>query len=173
MTKPSLTGGLIAVLTVAGTLSAQPDPVLNCRKRAAALINATVANTSARQRGGLDSGDVIILWQANLPNNHVVAGFCEARPQTGRIVRLGADQGDLNRATKITRDDAERICEKEARARFSPGNGLIGASLSDRSKSTYTVEWGEPSMAGTVRKGRCEIDSYSGHIRKFKASVGW
>jgi hypothetical protein len=80
MPKPSLIGCVIAVLIAAGTLSAQPDPVLNCRKRAAALINATVANTSARQRGGLDSGDVIILWQANLPNNHVVAGFCEARP---------------------------------------------------------------------------------------------
>jgi hypothetical protein len=28
-------------------------------------------------------------------------------------------------------------------------------------------------MAGTIRKGRCEIDSATGQIRKFDVSLGW
>ena len=174
ISKPMLMACVIAVLAVEGTLWAQPDPILNCRKRASGLINATMANTIAQRRGGLANGDDLILWKATLSNSHVVSGFCEARPQTGRIVRLGTDQADINRRYKVSRDDADRICQREARARFSPGNGLLGAaSLSSAPiGSIYTVDWRYFNMAGTIRRGRCKIDSHTGEIRDFEASLG-
>ena len=145
------------------------------RQDPADLSFSDFPTTAAPDIEGASTCATLILRDGGASGRRVTAtlrmGFGFKRQPAVHLQRQ--PMGDLNRAYKITRDDAERICEKEARARFSPGNGLIGASLSDHSKSTYTVEWGEPSMAGTVRKGRCEIDSYSGHIRKFKASVGW
>ena len=122
-------GLLIAILIMIGTLAAQPDPVLTCRIRASALTNTVVANTSAERHGGLDNGNDMVLWKAKLSNGHIVSGYCEASPKTGRVVRLGTDQdsGDIKRAYRITQDEAERICQREARARFSPGNVLPDA----------------------------------------------
>jgi hypothetical protein len=170
-------GFIIAILMMAGTLRAQPDPILTCRNRAAALTNTLMADTSAQRRGGLDNGNDIVVWKAKLSNGHVITGSCEVSPQTGRVLRLGTDQdsGDVNRAYRMTPRDAERICRREARARFSPGNGLLGAVFqpNSSSNSTYRVEWKWESMAGTVRKGDCEIDSATGSIKEFNASRGW
>jgi hypothetical protein len=136
-----------------------------------------MADTAAQRHGGLDNGNDIILWKARLSNNHVVSGFCEASPQTGRIVRIGIgqDSGDVKRTYRMTPDDAERVCRSEARERFSPGNALISAAFlpNTSTRSTYRVEWRYDSMAGPIRKGRCEIDSTTGRIRKFETSLGW
>jgi hypothetical protein len=163
----------MTVMAMAGTLSTQPDRILNCRKRASVLINATLANTIAQRRGAFANGDDLILWKATLSSSHAVSGFCEARPQTGVIVRLGTDQADINRKYKITRDEAERICQREARARFSPGDGLLGAVSQSSSPigSTYTVDWRYLNLAGTIRRGRCTIDSHTGQIRDFEVSL--
>ena len=159
------------------TLAAQPDPVLSCRIRASAFTNALFADTSAERRGGLNNGDDMVLWKARLANGRALTGYCEVRPQTGRVVRLEMDQdaSDVNRAYRMTPGEAEKICQREARARFSPGNGLLQAAFlpNTSSKSTYRVEWRWNSMAGTVRKGRCEIDSATGRIRDFSANLGW
>ena len=167
----------IPVLITVGTLPAQPDPVLSCRRRASDLTNTLLAQTSAERRGGLNNGNDMVLWKARLSNGHNLTGFCEVSPQTGRVVRLGADQdsADINRAYRMTPSDAEKICQREARARFSPGNGLLDAVFQPNtsSKSTYRVEWRLNSMAGTARKGHCEIDSGTGRIRKFDANLGW
>ena len=170
-------GLVIAVLLMVGTLAAQPDPVVTCRLRASALTNTVIANTSAERRGGLANGNVMVLWKAKLSNGHIVSGSCEASPQTGRVVRLGTDEdsGDIKRVYRITPAEAERICQREARARFSPGNVLPYAVFLTRTstKSTYEVGWQYGSMAGTIRKGRCDIDSATGRISKFDVSHGW
>ena len=174
--KRSLLDLTIAALLMATPLTAQGDPLIRCRKRASILINAAIPNTSAQRRGGSANGNEIILWKAKLANGHIVSGFCEASPQTGRIVRLGTDQdSDVNRAYRMTPGDAERICQREARARFSPGNGLINASFlpNTSTESTYRVGWWYGSLAGLVRKGRCEIDSATGSLLKFRATDGW
>lgn len=171
----SYIGFLTAVLILTGTLAAQPDPVLSCRIRASALTNTVVANTDAERHGGLDNGNDMVLWKAKLSNGRMVKGYCETSPRTGRVVRLGSDHdsGDIKRAYRITHDEAERICQREARARFSPGNGLLSAEFltSLSSRSTYRVEWWYGSMAATIRKGNCEIDSATGRIRDFSATV--
>jgi hypothetical protein len=166
-------GGLIT----AGTLVAQPDAVSSCRWRASALTNTPVSATSAVRRGGLSNGNDMVLWKAKLANGHIVTGFCEVSPPTGRVVMLGTDQdaGGVNRSFRMTPGEAERICQREARARFSPGNGLLDAVFlpNTSTRSTYRVEWRWNSMAGTIRKGRCEIDSATGALREFHASIGW
>jgi hypothetical protein len=170
-------GLVIAVLLMVGTLAAQPDPVVTCRLQASALTNTVIANTSAERRGGLANGNVMVLWKAKLSNGHIVSGSCEASPQTGRVVRLGTDQdsGDIKRVYRITPGEAERICQREARARFSPGNVLPYAVFLTRTstKTTYEVGWQYGSIAGTIRKGRCDIDSATGRISKFDVSHGW
>jgi hypothetical protein len=165
-----------AALILAGTLAAQPDPFLNCRSHASVLTNSAILRFRAQQHGTLDNGNFMIWWDAKLANGRTVSGFCEASTLDGRIVRLGTNQTDsMNRTYKITADDAERVCAREARARFSPGNGEIGARLQQNisSKSTYRVEWRYESLARTIRKGWCEIDSSTGHIRQFHANSGW
>jgi len=170
-------GLIIAVLVMAGTLSAQSDSVCNCRSRVAALTNVAFGNTSAHRRGGLPNGNDMILWKAKLSDGSMVTGLCEASPQSGRIVRLQADQdtAGINRAYRLTPGDAQRICAREARARFSPGNGMIGAFFlrNTSTRSTYRVEWRQDSMGGTIRQGNCEIDSATGRLRKFDANAGW
>ena len=168
-------GLAIAILLMVGTLAAQPDPVVTCRLRASALTNTVIANTSAERRGGLPNGNVMVLWKAKLSNGHVVSGSCEASPKTGRVVRLGEDSVDTKRAYRITPGEAERICQREARARFSPGNVLPDAVFLTRTstKSTYRVGWEYGSIAGTIRKGRCDIDSATGRISRFDVSDGW
>jgi len=170
-------GFVIVILIMVGTLAAQPDPVAACRIRASGFTNTVIASTSAQRRGGLENGNDMVLWKATLSNGHIVTGYCETNPRTGRVVRLGADQdsADLRRAYRMTPEEAERICQREARARFSPGNGLLNAAFlaNTSSKSTYRVEWQYGSMAGTTRKGRCEIDTATGRIKKFDASLGW
>ena len=171
--RHSLVGAVMAALVIAATLRAQPDPVLSCRERASALIDAALDDISGQRRGG----DDVILWKAKLPGGQVLSGFCEANPRTGRIVMLGThqDPGGINRAFPMTPDDAERVCQREARARFSPGNGMVYATflVNTSTKSIYRVEWRYPSTAGTIRKGRCEIDSATGRIRKFDVSSVW
>jgi hypothetical protein len=168
---------VIPTLITVGILPAQPDPVLSCRRRASDFANTVLADTSAQRRGGLSNGNDMVLWKAKLSNGHNITGFCEVSPQTGRVVRLGADQdsGDVNRAYRMTPGDAEKICAREARARFSPGNGMIDAVFqpNSSSKSIYRVGWRWDSMAGAVRKGRCEIDSATGQVRGFHANLGW
>jgi hypothetical protein len=170
-------GLVIAILLLVGTLAAQPDPVVTCRIRASALTNTVIANTSAERRGGLANGDVMVVWKAKLSNSHIVGGSCEASPQTGRVVwlRTDEDSGDIKRAYRISPGEAERICQREARARFSPGNVLPDAVFLPRTstKSMYRVGWQYGSMAGTIRKGRCDIDSATGRISKFDVSHGW
>jgi hypothetical protein len=75
----------------------------------------------------------------------------------------------------MTPGDAEQICAREARARFSPGNGMIDATFHPNSstKSIYRVGWRWDSLHGAIRKGRCEIDSFTGSLRKFDANYGW
>src|SRR5262249_39279399 len=107
-----------------------------------------------------------------------VSGFCEASPLDGRIVRLGTNQTDsesVNRAFRITPEDAERICRREARARFSPGNGELNGTFSRwlSTKSTYRIEWRYDRTARIIRQGWCEVDSSTGHLNKFHANDGW
>jgi hypothetical protein len=144
----------------------------------AVLINAAEAGISVQRRGGLNNGNYILWWNAKLANGRALSGFCEASPQDGRIVRLGTNQtdsGNINRRYRITPDDAERICQREARVRFSPGNGEVNGlfqwGLS--TKSAYRVEWRYDRTTRTIRKGWCEIDSYTGGLRKFHAGDGW
>jgi hypothetical protein len=171
---------VLSVLVLTARLAAQPgpgpdpDPLLECQSRASVLTNAAIAGVSVRLRGGLDNGNYIIWWDAKLASGRTVSGFCEASPLNGRTVRLGitqTDWGGANRKYRITPGDAERVCRTEARARFSPGNGLINAMFLQNisTKSIYKVEW----WYGTNRKGRCEIDSSTGLIREFNASVVW
>jgi hypothetical protein len=177
ISKRNFMGGLSALLAIAGTVSAQPDPILSCSRRASALINVGASAIRAHRRGGLNNGDDIILWEATLSNGQAVSGFCEVSPSNGRVVRLGTDRdsADVKRVYRLTPDDAERLCGREARARFNPGDGSIDAAFlpNTSSKSTYRVEWRYSSMRGTIRKGRCEIDSSTGYIRKFNANSGW
>jgi len=76
---------------------------------------------------------------------------------------------------RMTPVDAEKICQREARARFSPGNGEIsGVFLPTIStRDTYRVAWRYYDRGWTIRKGQCDIDSMTGHLRKFKANDGW
>jgi hypothetical protein len=178
ISKLSLTGCTIAVLIITRPLTAQPpDPSLTCIRRASALTNVVMPHITGRRRGGLANGNDIIWWSAKLPNNQTVSGFCEVNPPTGRVVKLGTDRNsrDVTRTYKMSPDDAERVCEREARARFNPGDGLIVATFQPNSStnSTYRVGWHYNSMARTIRKGRCEIDSSTGHIRKFVAGLDW
>jgi hypothetical protein len=177
MSKRSFLAFPIAVLVITGTLAAQSDPISNCRSRAAVLSNTVFWNTTAERRGGLPNGNDMILWKAKLSDNQIVTGFCVANPQTGRIVRLGADQDSegLKRAYRILPAEAERACATEARARFSPGNGMLYAFFlpNTSTKSTYRVEWRYGNMAGTIRTGHCEIDPFTGTIREFNANLGW
>ena len=167
----------IATVIRVGMLRAQPDPVLSCRRQASGLVNTMFADTSAERRGGLSNGNDMVLWKAKLSDGHHLTGFCEVNPQTGRVVRLGSDQdsGDVNRAYRMTPAEAEKICAREARARFSPGNGMIDAIFqpNSSSKSVYQVGWRWDTVSGAVRKGRCEIDSATGRVRGFHANLGW
>ena len=174
ISKSGLATCTIAILVMAGKLTAQ-DPVFTCTLRASALVNVPVNNIGVNRRGGLENGNDILVWNAKLPNGQLITGFCEASPRTGRVVRLGTDREDIKRVYRMTPVDAERVCRQEARARFSPGNGLLFAKFlpNTSTKSTYRVGWRYGSMAGTIRKGRCEIDSLTGHIRKFDANYGW
>jgi hypothetical protein len=165
------------ILITAGTLAAQPDPRFSCRERVSAFTHSVMANTSAERRGGLGNGDDMVLWKAKQPNGQLVTGFCEVIPSTGRVVRFGADQdsGEIKRTYKLTPGDAERICAREARATFSPGNGHLDAEFQTHisTKATYRVGWHYASMAGTIRSGSCEIDSATGHMRRFDANMTW
>ena len=130
------------------------------------------------KRGGLDNGNHIIWWDVNLAGARTVSGFCEANPLTGRIVGLGTDLMDSRggiRAYRITPLDAERVCQRVARERFSPGNGLFDAPFlrNVSTKSTYKVEWRYNSLDRTIRKGRCDIDSSTGRVLKFHRISGW
>jgi hypothetical protein len=157
----------------------KPDPLLTCRRRAAALVNAVMDGVSAQRRGGLQNGNDIILWNAKLTSGGSISGFCESNPRSGRVVRMGSsenDSGNINRKYRMTPIDAEKVCQREARARFSPGNGLIGAVFLQNisTKNTYHVEWQYNALAGRpIRTGTCEIDPFSGHIREFHANSGW
>jgi hypothetical protein len=178
MSLRGLTNLILALVALAGTMMAQPDPVTECRKRVSVQNNMPVKGIKAQRRGGLQNGNILIWWDGKLVNGQALSGFCEANPLTGRIVRLGNNQGDwqgAGRKYRITPDDAELVCQREARARFSPGNGAIGARFQPNisTKSTLWVEWEYNSLARTIRKGRCEIDSWSGNIRKFEANNGW
>ena len=169
---------LPAALVLASTLAGQPDPIYDCRRRAAVETNTSLNGIHAKQRGGLDNGNVVLLWEAKLANGRTVNGFCEASSQTGRIVRLGIDQPDresINRGYRITPDEAQRICQREARARFSPGNGELGARWlpNTSTKDTYRLQWRMDSAGSRIRSGWCEVDSATGHIRKFHANDGW
>jgi hypothetical protein len=134
---------------------------------------------SAQRRGGLPNGNDIILWTAWLADGQKVSGFCEASPRDGRVVRLGStenDSGNIKRVYRMTPIEAEKVCQREARARFSPGNGLIGAYFlrNISTNSTYRVEWQYNALAGRpLRTGRCEIDPFTGHVREFHATSGW
>ncbi len=172
------TRAVIGVLVLAGTLAAQPDPVVGCRNRVSVAVNAPVSGISAVKRGVLDNGNYIIWWDAKLAGARTVSGFCEANPLTGRIVGLGTDRTDSKsgiRAYRITPVDAERVCRRVARERFSPGNSLVDATFLEHvsTKSTYKVEWRYNSLDHTVRKGRCDIDSSTGRILEFHADSGW
>jgi hypothetical protein len=178
MSKRDWTGAMIGVLVMAGTLAAQPDPLLDCLDRAAVAVNVPVPGISVLRRSVLDNGNYMIWWDAKLTASHTVSGFCEANPITGRIVRLGpnrADSKDGVRPYPITRDDAERVCQKEARERFSPGNGMLEARILRHmsTKSTYRVAWQYNSLYRTIRKGRCDIDSSTGSVVKFYTDSGW
>jgi hypothetical protein len=167
-----------AVFVLAGTLAAQPDPSYDCRRRAAVLANTPFKNMTAKRRGGLANGNVMVWWNAKLANGKSITGFCEADPQTGRTVRMGIDQSDwgsVNRKFRITPEDAERVCRIEARARFSPGNGELSAFFlpNTSTKHTYRVEWRYSSITRTIREGRCEVDSDTGLLRSFDANNGW
>jgi hypothetical protein len=175
---------MLALFVLTGTLRAQfypnPNPVLDCMRRASVLTNTPMASISARLRGGRDNGNDVIWWDARQSNGRIVSGFCEAGPRDGRTVRLGINQkdsGNANRVYRITPGDAERVCRKEARARFSPGNGLISAMVQRNisTKSTYLVEWWypSPSLVGTIRDGRCEVDSSTGILLNFDVSNSW
>jgi hypothetical protein len=170
-------GLVIGILLMVGTLAAQPDPVVTCRLQASALTNTVIANTSAVRRGGLANGNVVVLWKAKLSNGHVVSGSCQASPLTGRVVRLGTDEdsGDLKRAHRITRNEAERICQREARARFNPGNVLPYAVFLTRTStdSTYQVGWEYGALTGITRRGRCDIDTATGRVSKFDMDHRW
>jgi hypothetical protein len=178
MSKRDWTGAVICVLVLAGTLAAQPDPLVGCRSRVSVAVNAPLSGINAVKRGGLDNGNYIIWWDAKLAGARTVSGFCEANPLTGRIVRLGTDLTDSKggiRTYRITPVDAERVCQRVAREIFSPGNGLLDASFLRHisTKSTYKVEWRYSSLDRTIRKGRCDIDSSTGRILNFHADVGW
>jgi murein L,D-transpeptidase YcbB/YkuD len=121
-------GCILTILVTGGTLAAQSDPILNCRKRASIFSNVAMADTSAERRGRLYNGNDIILWIARLSSSHTVTGFCEASPQTRRILRLGTDQEDINRISQITPVDVGRVCQREARARFRPGKAPLAAT---------------------------------------------
>lgn len=177
MSRRGLMDFTLAVFVMTGTLAAQ-DPLFACRSRAAVLANVPSSGISAQRRGGLANGNDIILWAAKLANGKTVTGFCEANPRNGRIVRLDTDQGDskaVNRTYRITPADAERVCQREARARFSPGNGMIGATFLENisTNSTYRVGWQYNNLARTIRTGQCVIDSATGTIRRFKSSISW
>ena len=177
ISKWSVMGYTIAILAVVSPLAAQPDPSFMCIRRASALTNVPVSHISAQKRGGLGNGNDVIWWNAKLPNNQTVSGSCEVNPSTGRVVRLGTDQDSrgITSMYRMTTAEAERICEREARARFNPGDGLIVASVlpNTSTKSVFRVGWEYDSMSRKLRDGRCEIDSSTGHIRKFVASRGW
>jgi hypothetical protein len=174
----SLRSFLVAVLTLVGRLSAQPDPVCVCRGRVSVAINTKINNVSAHRRGGLANGDYMILWDAKLANGRTMSGYCEVNPLSGRVVRFGtseADWGGVNRAYRLTPEEAEGVCRRAARARFSPGNAELSAEFLENmsTEKTYKLEWQNASVGRTIRKGRCEIDSATGHVLKLKASDGW
>ena len=178
MSKRDWTGAVIGALVMAGTLVAQPDPVYDCLDKAAVAANVPVAGISVLKRSVQNNGNYIIWWDAKLTASHTVNGFCEANPLSGRIVRVGTNRVDLKdgvRPYRITRDDAERVCQKEARERFAPGNSLLEARILPHmsTKSTYRVAWQYNSLARTIRKGRCDIDSSTGTVLKFHADSGW
>jgi hypothetical protein len=158
-----------------GILPAQPDPVFNCRIRASELINTPWTDVSAQWRSAPSKGDDTILWKAKLANRNTATGFCEVHPQTGRVVRLGADHDSAYFNHPMTPADAESSCRREARAQFSPGNGLMDAVFlpNTSTKSVFRVSWRLNSMAGAIRKGRCEIDTATGKIREFHTSDSW
>src|SRR5262249_52949195 len=141
-------------------------------------INTPVNRITAKRRGGRDNGNYIVWWDATLASGRKESGFCETNPLTGRVVRLATDQKDMsgvNRTYRITPEDAGRICQREARERFSPGNGELEATFKRNvsTKDTYRLEWRYDSLAWTIRKGHCEIDSATGLVRKFDANNGW
>jgi hypothetical protein len=176
MSQWDWTRAVTGVLILAGTLAAQPDPVGNCRNRVSEAVNAPISGITAAKRGGLENGNIIIWWDAKLAGARKVSGFCEANPLTGRIVSLGTDVTDSKsgRAYRITPVDAERICRRLARQRFSPG-GLVEASFLPHvsTKSTYRVDWRYNSMDRALRKGSCEIDSSTGRVLEFHADIDW
>jgi hypothetical protein len=178
MSKRDWTGAAIGVLVMAGTLAAQPDPLVTCRNRASVLANVPPGGVAVQKRGGLDNGNYIIWWDAKWNSSRTVKGFCEANPLTGRIVRMGTSQTDSMsgiRQFRITLDDAERVCQREARARFSPGNGLLGARVVENlsTKDTYRVAWEYNILARPIRRGRCEIDSSTGSLLSIHADRVW
>ena len=58
MSRLDFTVCLPAALVFASTLAAQPDPLYDCRRRAAVETNTSVNGIHAKQRGGLDNGNV-------------------------------------------------------------------------------------------------------------------
>jgi hypothetical protein len=178
MSKRDWTGAVIGFLAMAGTLAAQPDLLFNCRNRVSVAVNVPVSRINVMKRGSLDNGNSVIWWDAKVTNSHTVNGFCEVNPLTGRTVRLetsGADSKDGVWRYRITPQDAERVCQREARERFSPGNGMLEASFlrNMSSKSTYRVAWQYGSVSRMIRKGRCDIDSSTGTLVKIHADTGW
>jgi hypothetical protein len=178
MSTRDWTGAVIGVLVIAGTLAAQTDPLLDCRSRASVAVNVPEARISVQKWGGLDNGNYMIWWDAKLPTSRIVSGFCETNPLTGRIIRLETNRTDSKdgvRRYRITPDDAERLCQKEARERFSPGNGLLQARFlwNTSTKSTYRVAWQYGSLDRRTRGGRCEIDSATGTVLKLHGDSGW
>jgi hypothetical protein len=177
MSHYDVTCALLTGVVAAGTLAAQPDPVYECRKRVAMHVNAPQNGVIAARRGAFPNGNYAIWWDAQLANGGMVKGFCEASSQTGQVVRFGTgqDKTALERTYRLTPEDAERICRREARARFDPGNGeIVGIFLDGIStKNTYRVQWRYDRTSRTIRTGRCDIDSYTGFIRKFRANDGW
>jgi len=178
MSERVWTVAVIGVLVMARTLAAQPDLLLNCRDQVSVAVNVPAAGIRVQMRGVLNNGNYIIWWDAKMTVSHTLSGFCEASPVTGRISRLETNRADPKegiRPYRITPDDAERVCQKEARERFSPGNGLLEARFlrHTSTKSTYRVAWEYNLFSRRMRKGRCDIDSSTGTVLKIHVDNGW
>lgn len=178
MSKWDWAGAAIGFLAMAGTLAAQPDPLFNCGNRVSVAVNVPRSRISLMKRGVLDNGNYVIWWDAKVTNSYTAKGFCEVHPLTGRTVRLETSRGDSKEGVwryRITPHDAVRVCQREARERFSPGNGMLEASFlrNVSNKSTYRVAWQYGSVSRMIRKGRCDIDSLTGTLLRIHAETGW
>src|SRR5215510_6397386 len=85
MSKWRLTGFVWIAFVPWHPLTAQSDPLLDCRKQAAIMTSVDISNVTAQFRGAVDNGNQIIWWDSRLASGHIASGFCEASAANGKI----------------------------------------------------------------------------------------